>query len=141
MVPKCTTGIANRGIREHPPIHTASLIGDTGAVSFGFGVLAAVLLLVLPGAVVARAARLGWPAAVAVGPALTYGTVELVIIPFGALGIRWNAWTALAWWWSPRWRPVCQSCSPGSVTPPPRSAQWRAGPPWPSPPASSWGRC
>ena len=65
-------------------------------MSFGFGVLAAVLLLVLPGAVVARAARLGWPAAVAVGPALTYGTVGLVIIPFGALGIRWNAWTALA---------------------------------------------
>ena len=65
-------------------------------MSFGFGVLAAVLLLVLPGAVMARTARLGWPAAVAVGPALTYGTVGLVIIPFGALGIRWNAWTALA---------------------------------------------
>ena len=56
----------------------------------------AVLLLVLPGAIVARAARLTWPIAVAVGPALTYGVVGLVIIPFGALGIPWNALTALA---------------------------------------------
>ena len=53
------------------------------------------LLLVLPGAIVARAGRLTWPASLAVGPALTYGTVALAIVPFGALGIPWNAWTAL----------------------------------------------
>jgi D-galactosaminyltransferase len=64
-------------------------------VGLCFGTLAAVLLLVLPGAVLARAARLTWPIAVAVGPALTYGVVGLVIIPYGALGIPWNAWTAL----------------------------------------------
>ena len=66
------------------------------AVSLGFGTLIAVLLLILPGAIVARAAQLTWPIAVAVGPALTYGVVGLAIIPFGALGIPWNAWTALA---------------------------------------------
>jgi hypothetical protein len=54
-----------------------------------------VLLLVLPGAVVARAGGLSWPSAVAVGPALTYGVVGLVIVPFGAIGIRWNALSAL----------------------------------------------
>jgi hypothetical protein len=64
-------------------------------VSFGFGVLIALMLLVIPGAIVARVGRLGWPAAVAVGPALTYGVVAVAIIPFGALGIPWNAWTAL----------------------------------------------
>lgn len=53
------------------------------------------LLLVVPGAIVARAARLGWPTAIAVGPAVTYGTVGLAIVPFGALGIGWNALTAL----------------------------------------------
>ncbi|HTY27837.1 MAG TPA: DUF6541 family protein, partial [Mycobacterium sp.] len=65
-------------------------------MNFGFGVLIAVLLLTLPGAIVARAGRLSWPVAIAVGPALTYGVVGLAIIPFGALGIRWNALTALA---------------------------------------------
>ena len=65
-------------------------------MNFGFGVLIAVLLLTLPGAVVARAGRLRWPVAIAVGPALTYGVVGLAIVPFGALGIRWNALTALA---------------------------------------------
>ncbi len=54
------------------------------------------LVLILPGAVVARSAQLTWPIAVAVAPALTYGMVALAIIPFGALGIPWNAWTALA---------------------------------------------
>jgi hypothetical protein len=53
------------------------------------------LLLVVPGAIVARVGRLTWPAAVAVGPALTYGIVALSIVPFGALGVPWNAWTAL----------------------------------------------
>jgi hypothetical protein len=65
-------------------------------VNFGVGVLIAVLLLILPGAVVARAGRLSWPVAIAVGPALTYGVVGLAIIPFGAIGIPWNALTALA---------------------------------------------
>ncbi|WP_059014216.1 DUF6541 family protein [Mycobacterium sp. M26] len=65
-------------------------------MSFGFGVLIAVLLLTLPGAVVAMAGRLSWPVAIAVGPALTYGVVSLAIIPFGAVGIPWNALTALA---------------------------------------------
>ena len=65
-------------------------------MSFGFGVLIAVLLLTLPGAVVARAGRLSWPVAIAVGPALTYGVVGLAIIPFGVIGIPWNALTALA---------------------------------------------
>ncbi|MBO0884416.1 MAG: hypothetical protein J2P17_29610, partial [Mycobacterium sp.] len=37
-----------------------------------------------------------WSIAVAIGPALTYGVVALTIIPFGAIGIPWNAWTALA---------------------------------------------
>ncbi len=54
------------------------------------------LLLILPGAVVARSAQLTWPIAIAVAPPLTYGMVALAIIPFGALGIPWNAWTALA---------------------------------------------
>ncbi len=68
----------------------------TGAVSLGFGLLAATVLLVLPGTIVARVARLTWPIAVAVGPALTYGIVGLAILPFGAVGIPWNAWTAPA---------------------------------------------
>ena len=42
----------------------------------------------------ARACRLPLPVAVAVGPALTYGVVALAIVPFGAVGIPWNAWTA-----------------------------------------------
>lgn len=58
--------------------------------------LIAVILLIAPGAIVARIAQLSWPVAVAVGPALTYGVVALAIIPFGALGIPWNGWTALA---------------------------------------------
>lgn len=43
--------------------------------------------------VVALAGRLSWPIALAVGPALTFGVVGLVIIPFGAVGIPWNALT------------------------------------------------
>jgi D-galactosaminyltransferase len=64
-------------------------------VSFGFGVLIALSLLVIPGAIVARVGRLTWPTAVAVGPALTYGVVAVAIVPYGALGVPWNAWTAL----------------------------------------------
>nr|WP_221217648.1 MULTISPECIES: DUF6541 family protein [unclassified Mycolicibacterium] len=55
----------------------------------------AVLLLILPGAVVALAGRLRWFVALGLGPVLTYGVVGLAIIPFGAIGIRWNTWTAL----------------------------------------------
>ena len=64
-------------------------------MNFGSGVLIAVLLLAFPGAVVARAGGLRWPLAVAVGPALTYGVVGLVTVPFGAIGITWNALSAL----------------------------------------------
>lgn len=60
-----------------------------------FGTLVALFLLIVPGAVVARSAHLTWPITVAVSPALTYGVVALAIIPFGAIGIAWNAWTAL----------------------------------------------
>jgi hypothetical protein len=55
----------------------------------------ALLLLVIPGAIVARSAQLTWPVAVAVAPALTYGVVALAILPMGAIGVPWNAWTAL----------------------------------------------
>ncbi|MBV9641625.1 MAG: hypothetical protein JO330_19010 [Mycobacteriaceae bacterium] len=65
-------------------------------MSFGFGVLVALLVLIVPGAIVALAARLPWPGAVAVGPALTYGVVGVAAIPYGAVGIPWNGWTALA---------------------------------------------
>ncbi|MBV8929462.1 MAG: hypothetical protein JO152_10100 [Mycobacteriaceae bacterium] len=64
-------------------------------MSLAFGVLIAVLLLVVPGAIVGLAARLPLPMSIAVGPALTYGVVGLAIIPFGALQIPWNGWTAL----------------------------------------------
>ena len=66
----------------------------TSAVSLAVGVLLAVLLLVAPGAIVAWAGRMPVAAAVAVGPALTYGVVALAIVPFGAIGIPWNAFTA-----------------------------------------------
>ncbi|OBA99763.1 hypothetical protein A5662_15145 [Mycobacteriaceae bacterium 1482268.1] len=64
-------------------------------MSLAFGTLLTVLLLVAPGAIVARAGRLPLPVAVAVGPALTYGVVALAIVPLDAVGIPWNAWTAL----------------------------------------------
>ncbi|MEB3984216.1 hypothetical protein OQ968_23505 [Mycobacterium sp. 663a-19] len=60
------------------------------------GTLLALFLLITPGTIVARITQLTWPVAMAVGPALTYGVVALAIIPFGALGIPWNGWTALA---------------------------------------------
>ncbi len=61
-----------------------------------FGTLTALFLLITPGTIVARITQLTWPVAIAVGPALTYGVVALAIIPFGALQIPWNGWTALA---------------------------------------------
>ena len=60
------------------------------------GTLIALFLLIAPGTIIARTTQLTWPVAIAVGPALTYGVVALAIIPFGALGIPWNDWTALA---------------------------------------------
>ena len=61
-----------------------------------FGTLIALFLLIAPGAIIARISQLSWPVAVAVGPALTFGVIALAIIPFGAIGIPWNGWTALA---------------------------------------------
>lgn len=68
----------------------------TNAVSLVLGVLTALLLLVIPGAIVARCAQLTWPVAIAVAPAVTYGVVGLAIIPFGAVGIPWNVLSAFA---------------------------------------------
>jgi hypothetical protein len=65
-------------------------------VGLWIGTLIALFLLIAPGTIIARIAQLTWPIAVAVGPALTYGVVALAIIPYGALGIPWNGWTALA---------------------------------------------
>jgi D-galactosaminyltransferase len=62
----------------------------------GFGTVLALFLLIAPGAIVGRITQLTWPIAFAAGAALTYGIVALAIIPFGALGIPWNGWTALA---------------------------------------------
>ncbi|MDT5013457.1 MAG: D-galactosaminyltransferase, partial [Mycobacterium sp.] len=59
------------------------------------GALPALLLLIVPGALIGIAARLPWPVAIAVAPALTYGLVGLAIVPFGAIGWPWNGWTAL----------------------------------------------
>lgn len=64
-------------------------------MNFGTGVLSAILLLTVPGALVGRAGGLRWPLALAVAPALTFGVVGLVIVPFGAVGMPWNALTAL----------------------------------------------
>src|SRR6516164_5541864 len=79
--------------RPTEPGHPAS---HTSPVGLWFGTLIALFLLIAPGAIVARIAQLTWPVAIAVGPALTYGVVALAIIPFGALGIPWDGWTALA---------------------------------------------
>ncbi|CAM3389080.1 hypothetical protein BST27_27730 [Mycobacterium intermedium] len=65
-------------------------------MSLGFGTLIALILLIAPGAIVARIAQLSWPIAIAAGPPLTFGVVALAIVPYGALGIPWNGWTALA---------------------------------------------
>jgi D-galactosaminyltransferase len=84
-----------RPVAAHAVPGPSHLGSHTSRVGLGFGVLISLFLLVLPGAIVARVGRLTWPAAVAVGPALTYGIVALAIVPFGALGVPWNAWTAL----------------------------------------------
>jgi hypothetical protein len=65
-------------------------------VNFGTGVLTAVIMLIAPGFLAGRAAGLRRPLAVAVAPALTYGVAALAIVPFGAVGIRWNAWSGAA---------------------------------------------
>ncbi len=67
----------------------------TSPVGLWIGTLIALFLLIAPGAIVARITQLTWPVAITVGPALTYGVVALAIIPYGALGIPWNGWTAL----------------------------------------------
>lgn len=64
-------------------------------MSLGYGLLLALSLLVVPGLIIARCSGLGWAAAVAVGPALTCGAVAMAIVPLGALGVPWNAWTGL----------------------------------------------
>ncbi len=64
-------------------------------MSLASGLLVALALLVIPGAIIARTAQLTWPTAIAVGPALTYGTVALAIVPLGAIGVPWNLGTAL----------------------------------------------
>ncbi|MCB0923962.1 MAG: hypothetical protein KDB50_05355 [Mycobacterium sp.] len=65
-------------------------------MNFGSGLFVAVLLLTLPGAIVARVGGLRTTAALAVGPVLTYGVVGAAIVPFGALGVRWNTAAAAA---------------------------------------------
>jgi D-galactosaminyltransferase len=79
--------------RRPEPGHPAS---NNSRVGLWWGTLIALFLLIAPGAIVARITQLTWPIAIAVGPALTYGVVALAIIPFGAIGIPWNGWTALA---------------------------------------------
>ncbi len=64
-------------------------------MNFGVGVLAAAVLLTVPGALVGRAGGLRWLPAFAVGPALTYGIVGSAIVPLDALGMRWNAVSAV----------------------------------------------
>ena len=79
--------------RRPEPGHPAS---HNNRVGLWWGTLFALFLLIAPGAIIARITQLTWPIAIAVGPALTYGVVALAIIPFGAIGIPWNGWTALA---------------------------------------------
>ena len=115
----------------------------TSAVSLASGVLVALLLLVIPGAIVARTAQLTWPVAVAVGPALTYGVVALAILPIGALGIPWNGWTALV----ALLLVVTVVASlqavlrHGGATAPPTARRYRRDPPWWSRRASCSARC
>ena len=68
---------------------------NNSRVGLWWGTLIALFLLIAPGAIIARITQLTWPIAIAIGPALTYGVVALAIIPFGAIGIPWNGWTAL----------------------------------------------
>jgi len=85
-----------RSAPPQPSLSQAVPLGShTSPVSFAFGVIAAVFLLTIPGMLVALAGRLRWPVATAVGPVLTFGVVGLAIIPFGAVGIRWNALSAV----------------------------------------------
>ena len=79
--------------RRPEPGHPAR---NNSPVGLWWGTLIALFLLIAPGAIIARITQLTWPIAIAVGPALTYGVVALAIIPFGAVGIPWNGWTALA---------------------------------------------
>src|SRR4051794_38965056 len=67
------------------PEGVGHLASHTSPVILALGALPALLLLIVPGALVGIAARLPWPAAVAVAPALTYGVVGLAIVPLGAI--------------------------------------------------------
>ncbi|GAC67581.1 DUF6541 family protein [Gordonia soli] len=52
------------------------------------------LILVVPGAVVARRAGLPWPVAVAAGPPVTFTIVSLATVLYGVIGFEWNLVTA-----------------------------------------------
>jgi D-galactosaminyltransferase len=80
-------GRTHRAGQDHLGSHTSP-------VGFGFGVLIAPSLLVIPGATIACIGRLPRPTAVANGPPLTYGFVALAIVPVGTLAIPWNGRTA-----------------------------------------------
>ncbi|WP_420866108.1 DUF6541 family protein [Mycobacterium alsense] len=88
----CPVGIP-AGTRLGEPGHPGS---HTSRVGLWIGTLLALFLLIAPGLIVARITQLTWPVAIAVAPALTYGVVAMAIIPYGALGIPWNGWSALA---------------------------------------------
>ncbi|NMO02788.1 hypothetical protein HH308_16370 [Gordonia sp. TBRC 11910] len=52
------------------------------------------VLLVVPGAVVARRMGVAWPVAVAVGPPVTFLIVSLATVFYGIVGFEWNLVTA-----------------------------------------------
>lgn len=53
------------------------------------------LLLVVPGAVIARRMGVVWPVAIAVGPPTTFGVVSLATVIYGEIGFVWNPISAL----------------------------------------------
>lgn len=52
------------------------------------------VILIVPGALVARRMSLPWPVAVAAGAPLTFGMVGIFTVLYGALSIPWNVGTA-----------------------------------------------
>lgn len=71
-------------------------LGSTTWLEAAPAVLAAALLLVVPGAVGARLTGLRWNTAVAVGPLLSTTTVTIAGVVAGAAGIRWGVLPLLA---------------------------------------------